>query len=34
MTISLDIAKAMLIKANNDYEAVPILIESGKLKIS
>lgn len=30
MTKPLDIAKAMLIEANNDYDVIPILIESGK----
>jgi HEPN domain-containing protein len=33
MTKPLDIAKAMLIEGNNDYEVVPILIESGKYNL-
>ncbi len=34
MTKPIDIAKAMLIEANNDYEVVPILIESGKYNLA
>ncbi len=34
MNKSLDIAKAMLIEANNDYEVVPILIESRKYNLA
>jgi len=34
MTKPLDIAKAMLIEGNNDYEVVPILIESGKYNLA
>jgi HEPN domain-containing protein len=34
MTKPIDIAKAMLIEGNNDYEVVPILIESGKYNLA